>query len=160
MNIDLLKNVIIYFFKMYPNPLELSKPRLVKMIYLADWKNSIENKNQITDIKWLFNHYGPYVEDVIQLIKNNTDTFSVKSYPTFRGGSSDIITLNEGVDFDKEKITSEIQKILDFVINSTAKMPWNNFISLVYSTYPIRTMPRYSELDLPFLANEYKNEKQ
>ena len=53
----------------------------------------------------------------------------------------------------------EIQKILDFVINATAKMNWNSFISLVYSTYPIRTMSRYSELNLPALAKEYEEEK-
>jgi hypothetical protein len=49
----------------------------------------------------------------------------------------------------------EDREILDFVIERTKRLYWNDFISLVYSTYPIRTRPRYSDLDLVRLADEY-----
>ncbi|MEZ5578109.1 MAG: hypothetical protein R3F40_00950 [Candidatus Competibacteraceae bacterium] len=32
------------------------------MIYLADWFSSLADGKKLTDIEWLFNHYGPYVK--------------------------------------------------------------------------------------------------
>ena len=66
-----LKNIIAYFCTNYPYQKELSKARLVKMLYLADWKNSIENGRQLTDTKWIFNQYGPYVNDIIDYLKSD-----------------------------------------------------------------------------------------
>lgn len=50
-SIDLVR----YIIKNYPNPEELSKARINKIMYLIDWKSAIENEKQITNIKWIFN---------------------------------------------------------------------------------------------------------
>jgi hypothetical protein len=47
---DLL-NLIIYIFSNYPKVDELSKPRLVKLVYLIDWKHAIVNGRQSTSIQ-------------------------------------------------------------------------------------------------------------
>jgi hypothetical protein len=36
-----LKDIIAYYCKQYPHKAELSKARLTKMVYLADWKSAI-----------------------------------------------------------------------------------------------------------------------
>jgi len=64
-------DVIRYIINEYPHKDELSKARLNKMIYLADWKSAIDKGNLITDINWLFNHYGPYVKEIENLIAND-----------------------------------------------------------------------------------------
>jgi hypothetical protein len=46
--------------------------------------------------------------------------------------------------------------VLDFVIEQTAPLYWNDFIKLVYSTYPVVTQPRFLPLDLVKLALEYR----
>jgi hypothetical protein len=76
---DLL-TLIIYIFKTYPKVEELSKPRLVKLIYLIDWKHAIDNGTQATNIQWYFNHYGPYVDDVIDLIKQKGELMRMVVY--------------------------------------------------------------------------------
>lgn len=152
---ETLRNIIIYFLKKYPNPAELSKPRLVKLIYLADWKYSIEKKSQITNINWFYNHFGPYVEEVINYIKQDTSSFDVTSTINAYGGSSDKIRLKDNVDFDESLLSKDIKETLDFVIEKTYNLGWSNFISLVYSTYPIQNSPQYSNLDLPKMAEEY-----
>jgi hypothetical protein len=38
-------------------------------------------------------------------------------------------------------------------------MTWNDFIRLVYSTYPIMSQERGTELDLAALAEEYRSEE-
>ncbi|MEZ5576726.1 MAG: DUF4065 domain-containing protein [Candidatus Competibacteraceae bacterium] len=57
-----LQNIMAYFGIEYPHKFELSKARLTKMIYLADWFSSLADGKKLTDIEWLFNHYGPYVK--------------------------------------------------------------------------------------------------
>ena len=153
---NLLRNIIVYIFKNYPNPLELSKPRLVKIIYLIDWKNCIEHDKQTTPIQWYFNHYGPYVDDIINYIKSDTDTFNLKSTYNIYGGVSHSISLKEKITYDNNFLPEEGRKIIDFVIEKTFKLNWSEFISLIYSTYPISTQPKYTYLDLKSLSLEYK----
>ena len=61
-------DIVKYIFDKYPKPEELSKPRLVKIVYLIDWKTAVETGDQCTNVEWYYNHYGPYVEDVINVI--------------------------------------------------------------------------------------------
>ena len=88
-----LEKLIRYIILNYPNSNELSKPRLVKLIYLIDWKFTIENGSQFTDIRWIYNHYGPYVNDVINLMKEKKAIFNVESYQNSYEGITDKFTL-------------------------------------------------------------------
>ena len=60
-----ISNIIKYLLKEYPHKAELSASRLTKMIYLMDWKSSIDYGRQITNAQWHFDHYGPYVDDFV-----------------------------------------------------------------------------------------------
>lgn len=153
---DLL-NLIIYIFSKYPNISELSKPRLVKLIYLIDWKHTIDNDKQATCIKWYFNHYGPYVDDVINLIKQNPSMFKVgTSINIYGGGITDKIEMK----FDGNvTLDQNIIKSADFIIENTSKMNWSEFINLVYSTYPIKNNSRYKDLNLVEEARKFKESK-
>lgn len=148
-----LLNLILYIFENYPNVEELSKPRLVKIIYLIDWKNSVEFGTQLTEIKWYFNHYGPYVDDVINLIKSREDIFNVSSSNNNYGGVSDKIKLVSNVNIE---LSEQSKKVADFIIKNTAHRNWTNFIALVYSTYPIKTNSKYTYLDLVADAQKFK----
>ena len=143
--------VLKYLFSNYPNPSELSKARVVKMVYLADWKSAIENGNQLTDIKWIYNHYGPYVVDIIDVIRSDNN-FEIISDINYHNKPKEIIRLKRRVDAEIKEST---RKILDFVIERTSPLYWNEFITLVYSTYPILTEQKLNYLDLPKLAKEY-----
>lgn len=148
-----LLDLIVYIFCNYPRIEELSKPRLVKLIYLIDWKSSIEHKRQVTQIKWYFNHYGPYVDDIINLIKESPEYFEVTSYHNSYGGVSDKIVLKKNAAVVLPKPTKEV---VDFVIDKTHKLSWSDFISLVYSTYPVKMNSKYTALNLVEGAKEYK----
>ncbi len=152
-----LLNLIIYIFRRYPNIDELSKPRLVKLIYLIDWKHSIDYGKQASPINWYFNHYGPYVDTVIELIKSNTDIFEVTSYQNiYGGGTSDKIKLIKQDEIDLE---DSIKQAADFIITNTAHKNWSDFINLVYSTYPVKNNSKYSFLNLVEDAEKFKQEK-
>ena len=64
-----LHDVMTYLVSKYPHSDDLANARLTKMIYLADWRAAIRYGKQVTDFSWEFNHYGPYLHDVINEAK-------------------------------------------------------------------------------------------
>ena len=152
-----IREVLRYFTLQYPYKDELSKARLTKMVYLADWYSSKENGRQITKIKWYFDHYGPYVSDVYE--EANKDKYlNIKQTYTMFGSPKEVIEFKYKNDLvPKLSLDKDEIKILDKVINETKQLTWNAFIDKVYSTYPIQKQNRYTTLNLIRLAKEENN---
>jgi hypothetical protein len=146
-----------YILKVYPHAEELSKARLNKIIYLIDWKSALEHDKQLTNIDWKFNHYGPYVNIIEESILND-NRFNIRSTINIYGNKKNIIEIRDDRDFMEP--TEKDQEIIDFVIEKTRKFYWDKFINLVYSTYPIISQEKGSQLNLLELAKEYKKIKQ
>ncbi|MEM5557392.1 Panacea domain-containing protein [Aliarcobacter cryaerophilus] len=150
-------NLVRYILKVYPHSKELSKARLNKIIYLIDWKFTLEHEKQLTQIDWKFNHYGPYVNIIEETILSD-DRFNIKSTTNIYGNEKNIIEIIQDKDFSEP--TEKEQEIIDFVIEKTRKFYWDKFINLVYSTYPIISQEKGSQLNLVELAKEYKQIKK
>lgn len=149
-NIDIIR----YILKNHPT--ELTKGRLNKLVYLADWKAAIDIKEQISSIKWKFNHYGPYVDDIENLVYQD-DRFIIKAQTTIYGNDKYVINLLRDSGFNEPNAREK--KILDFIIQITKNLSWSKFINAVYSTYPVKSSERGTFLDLVKLSEEYKRSK-
>lgn len=150
-----LKNIISYLVLNYPKKNELSKARLTKMIYLSDWFSAILMHKQITNISWLFNHFGPDSNDIIKEIEEDS-LFEIKEEATSLGNFKTLISYSG--DISTIEISIKEQIILDLVIQKTKDLYYNDFIDYVYSTYPIQSSKRYSNLHLVELAKQLKAE--
>lgn len=148
-----LKDIIYYIIKTYPIKDHLSNARITKMIYLADWYSANVFHHQITDIKWYFNNYGPFVNDILETATQNNNLFSVNTVNNFYGAPKRIIGIKK--DYTPTLADQDIQAI-QRVIEVTKGKTWEQFITFVYSTYPIVSSERYTELDLLKLAEDYK----
>ncbi|WP_370203231.1 Panacea domain-containing protein [Alloalcanivorax venustensis] len=151
-----LQRILAYLCLNYPHKDELSKARVTKLVYLADWFSSLLDGEQMTDIKWVFNHYGPYVDDVVDSA-NGAYGFSLEKKNTMYGTPKYVVSYSGGEDID---ISDREKKILDAVIEKTKPLHFNDFISYVYSTYPVKSNERYASLDLVSLAQRYKELKK
>ena len=151
-----LCDVMAYLCKNYPHKHELSKSRLAKLIYLADWKSAIERGEQITNTDWFYNYYGPYVDEVAEEAGNDP-AFQVRGTHNLYGDPKEIIELVRPREYPS--LTEDDKRILDAVIASTKGKNWNEFIRLVYSTYPMITQDRFSKLDLVELARRYAEDQ-
>lgn len=153
---NVILNVIKYILSAYPYKDELSASRLTKMLYLTDWKNAIEHDSQLSKTIWHFNHYGPYVDDFVDIARKDKD-IKVTNTKTMFGGNKQLFELSnkypEAVD-----LSEELKEIVDFVINKTKDKNYDDFIKLVYSTYPVISSSKYSDLDLVAKAREYKSQ--
>lgn len=154
-----LRDVMIYLCFHYRHKEDLSKARLTKMVYLADWKYALDTGAPITDIKWHFDHYGPYVDKVVRLARKN-DHFNVERRINERGAWKDLIQLKSEHPNVMLNLKRSEKKALNYVIKKTEPLYWNGFISLVYSTFPIAVSDRGTDMDLKELAEYYRKEIQ
>ncbi|TRZ62281.1 DUF4065 domain-containing protein [Pseudomonas alloputida] len=148
-----LQNIVAYLCYRYPFKDELSKARLTKLVYLADWFSALIHDEQLTDIRWVFNHYGPYVDDVVDSAKNSRN-FSITLQENHFGSTKNLVEFCG--DPSKIKLSEDDEEILEAVIEKTKSMYFNAFIDYVYSTYPVTASDRYAELDLVSLAREFR----
>lgn len=149
-----LIDTIAYVCDNYPHKSDLSKAKLNKIIYLADWKSAMSRGRQITDIDWIFNNYGPYVNDIETAVVFS-DYFELKQTLNMFGNKKEVIVKIS--DFEYE-IYDDEKQILDFVINKVTPLNWDTFIKMVYSTYPILKSNRHEHLNLVELATEYNHQ--
>lgn len=149
-----LQNIIAYFCCFYPYPNELSNSRLTKLVYLADWYSSLADGRQLTNIHWLFNHYGPYVDDVMHAVISSS-LFSVSQERNMFGSAK--VNISFLGNSNRINLSERDRRILDLVIDKTQGQYYNEFIDYVYSTYPVQSQNRYSNLNLVELANEYRS---
>jgi hypothetical protein len=152
-----LKDVVAYLAEKYPYKHELSKARLTKMVYLTDWKSAIDRGEQLTDIEWKFNHYGPYVQDVVNTARDNKE-FDVISTSAPYGSWKELIRLKVLGSYGS--LTARDKAILNHIVDSTAPLSWDDFMRLVYSTYPVISRTRGETLDLVPLAEEYRSAQE
>jgi len=150
-----LKDILVYILKKYPYKNELSNAKLTKLVYLADWYNTLHNEKPISNIKWYFDNYGPFVWDIYEEVKKDS-TFNIKHTTNFFGKEKKLISLSKDIEYQLKN--SEIKSI-DRIIEITKELNWEKFINLVYSTYPILTTEKYNYLNLKNRADEYKKQK-
>jgi uncharacterized phage-associated protein len=150
-----LKEIIAFIVENYPHKHELSNARLTKLVYLSDWYHAIHHKQQISEIDWYFDNYGPFVWDVYKTVENDSD-FNVKLTLNMFGNEKKLISLKKGYE---PKISNDAKETIETIITKTKSLNWNDFISLVYSTYPILTSEKYSHINLVEKAKERENKK-
>ncbi|MGV2052824.1 Panacea domain-containing protein [Agrobacterium sp. 22-209-1] len=148
------RDAVAYLIANYPHKDELSKARVTKMVYLADWKAALDHGSQMTPINWRFHHFGPYVDDVHQMALDDP-AFKVRSETNMYGKRKERIELVDPA-ATNVALSDWEQSILDHVISNTKTLNWDGFIKLVYSTYPILSGERGAALDLLSSANAYR----
>lgn len=150
-----IKHIVRYFAQNYPYKSELSKTRITKMVYLADWYSVLNNGKQLTNIKWYFDHYGPYVPDVYEVVRTD-NLLKIQMEESAFGNEKAVIGLRENTLrlFGLNGLDKETKDILDDVIDNTKNLYWTDFINYVYSSYPIKTSRKYKNLDLIKLAKD------
>lgn len=155
-----IQDVVRYFVRQYPYPHELSKTRLTKMVYLADWLSAQRRRRQMTEINWFFNHYGPYVSDVYDTARKDRELKVEVSFSAYGTPKETIVMKDTNSFLATPTLGDEEKAILDEVINDTCPLTWTRFIDYVYSTYPIQTLERYSSLNLVDLAIKMESESK
>lgn len=142
-----LREVIRYLLINSSQPSKLTKTKVTKLVYLGDWFSSLENNEQITDVEWFFDHYGPYVSDIYFVAQKDSKIKIKTGYNAFGNPKETLECVVSKTKF-KTRLNNEEQAILDKVLSETDDMNWREFIDFIYKTPPIKTSEKYSKLNL------------
>ncbi|BCV29041.1 Panacea domain-containing protein [Shewanella algae] len=153
-----IRDVTAYICAKYPHKDELSKARVTKLVYLADWKSAQLTSKQLTKIEWYFHNYGPYVDAVVDAAHKDSRFHIIKT-STMYGDSKTLFTIKDGAEF-KKGLSDDERRIIDSVINETKNLYWDSFIRHIYDTYPIRVTDRHKNLNLIALAKQEASNKK
>jgi Protein of unknown function (DUF4065) len=153
-----LKDVLASIAQLYPYPDDLSNARFTKLVYLADWKHCLKYERQITGIEWFFDNYGPFVHDVLKEVKANPAILRLAETTNSHGNKKQLISL-ANPDYHPMLEHTEHESI-EHVVRVTKAMNFQEFVKIVYSTFPIANSSRYSQLDLPALAARYNEQRE
>lgn len=133
-----IHDIISKILTFYKSEKEISLQKIVFLIYLCDWKNSIEHGRQMTDIEW----------------KYLDSEFSKKIIAAFNE-----VRTREGFEFKSNyaNLSETELQVIDFIGTLSLKLNTEDFIKLVFSTYPMIRKEKYKSLNLPDLAEDYKS---
>jgi hypothetical protein len=150
-----LIDIVFYTLSKFKNKDDASNARVTKIVYLSDWHQALHYNKKFSGIDWYFDNYGPYVKEIKDVVKANSEIFTyIEATNPFGQPKSKLGIKDRKIDIS---LTKEEMKSIDHILNITEDLDWNGFIKLVYSTYPIRTSQRYSGLNLLTKAQEYKS---
>lgn len=149
-----IKDILAFIIRSYPSPEHLTKTRATKLVYLSDWKHCIVHDSQITNIEWSFDNFGPFAWDVTKSVEQNPAIFTIQQEYTFFGNPKSVWGLKE-IDYRPKLSEQEIETV-GFVLRATKKLNMEEFLKVIYSTFPIVSSERGDKLDLVECAKKYR----
>lgn len=149
-------DIVGYICKNFPHNEELSKGRITKLIFLADWFMCLAYARQISPIVWYVNQYGPFTEDIDNLLQSNP-LFTLKETDNYYGGNKKFFFLKDANEF-QDHLPEDDRKILLSVINKTQDLSWDKFRKVVLNSYPLSTNDNtnYQQINLISLSASYR----
>ena len=97
----------------------------------------------------------PHVDDVWQTAVSGPDSEVIRTENLY-GNAKDLIKVIPGASYSSvSKVESDV---LHQVIEPTTPRYWEDFIRLVYPTYPIIPQEKFTKLSLPQLVKDHKKD--
>jgi uncharacterized phage-associated protein len=158
MNRNLVRNLLLYIVdQLQDMEAQVSTIRLVKLLYLIDLEYFIRHKKTLTEINWVFYHYGPYFYELGDILNSASIDLDAKEVMTQSGKGYTYRVIDE----------QDISKLLDFVteqqinriIKKWALEDTRLLLDFVYNTPPIKMGQRGNSIDFS-LAVEKEISKQ
>lgn len=149
-------NILDYLYLKYPNPNQLSISRVMKLLYLIEWRYAITKFEKLTDIEWINTEYGPFYKSLRDIFDESSN-FDVKDDIDDNGRKQTMIFfLNRKADINLKENTKEV---INFVIDICKDYSWVELNSLVNSTYGVINTPQEGVINVLELAKKYKGKK-
>lgn len=147
-------NILDYLYFQYPNSNQLSFSRVMKLLYLIEWRYAITKFKKLTDIEWMQTEYGPYYK-TLRSIFNDSSNFDVSIKIDNKNREQLVIVfLNKK---ESLSLNKEGKEVVDFVIKHCKDYSWTELNNLVNSTYGVINTPQWQIIDLVNLAKKYKS---
>lgn len=146
-------NILDYLYLQYPNSNQLSISRVMKLLYLIEWRYAITKFEKLTDVEWMQTEYGPFYK-ALRGIFNESSNFEVSIKLDDNKNEQTVITfLNKKENLNLKADTKEV---VNFVIEHCKDYSWKELNNLVKSTYGVLNTPQGQIIDVVNLARKYR----
>jgi hypothetical protein len=141
-----------YLSRHMPRDEQLDYDLLEVMLYLADWKSTLEQNAPITELDWYNGAHGPFAPR-LRTILHDSMILGLPGEHVVLHVSPRLSESSAWEDLDKTDI-----HVLQHVLSTVKRLRGNNLSRLVYSTYPMLSAPSRSTLNLSEIAKDYKTQ--
>lgn len=129
-------------------------PRLIKEVYLVDWKCAFNYPPRPCNFKWVYGPCGPTSEKIIGCVQQNADLFRIEETTNKMGL---LVKTIYRQDVEHVPVLSQdVMKAIELVNNVATPKTWEALSLLVSSTYPIMQSSMLSDIDIERFAKEYQ----
>lgn len=132
----------------------LGKTQIVKFLYLTEVEFYRETGNRLTDLNWLFYHYGPYALELDSVL--NEKEFEMEKKETKSERKFHIYKIAESPAKYSSKVDPKVGLIIKRILNAWGKKPLEELLDYVYfETEPMEAVKRRGErLDFSTVKKE------
>jgi 3-dehydroquinate synthase class II len=146
-------NIIDYLYLNYPNSNQLSISRVMKLLYLIEWRYAITKFEKLTDVEWMQTEYGPFYR-ALRSIFNESSNFEVSIKLDDNNREQTVIVfLNKK---ENSNLREETKEVVNFVIVHCKDYSWSELNNLVNSTYGVLNTQQGQIIDIVNLAIKYR----
>lgn len=145
------KQAIVYLLHQHPKKENLYLEQLAKILYLIDWKHTLEAARPYTDLQWVYESSGPWSDELDKIAQDDDLEVIRNAYRR----NYDIIRLRHPGELSVSLGETAIN-VIGHIIRETVNLNIDEFNKLVYSTYPMVTTQRSHTINLLKAAREYK----
>ena len=137
---------------------KMKLPRLIKAVYLVDWKCAISGSSRPCGLNWVYGPCGPTDKQIFACVKSTPELFSVEENEVKSGDSACIITTIARAPIEYAPVLSDDVKCsINHVLKVAMPKKWEELSILVSSTYPIMKSSMFDSLDIDRLSEEYRD---
>lgn len=150
-----LNDIIGYICLRHPRRRALTLWRLEYLVYLCDWRHTLQTGQPLTSIQWVLTSGGPYSDAIDNAVRRSAGPFAMQTVRPLLGMSRNVVVVADKA--FRPQLNAEERKTVDHVLKVAGRLGDNELTQLVMFTYPA-LQPKYTPLDLPALARRYKEE--
>lgn len=122
----------------------LTRTKLVKLLYLADRESYITRDRQISNIKYMKYHYGPYCEDIVDTLQN-MDGDEIREL-SGRSKNGTYYRYESNSDYEGSTLTREERAILKQVLHEYESTQTKQLVETVYDLDDLDSIEKYTPL--------------
>ena len=147
-------NIIDYLYLNYPNSNQLSLSRVMKLLFLIEWRFAITKFEKLTDVEWMQTEYGPFYKALRNIINESSNfEISIKLDDNNREQIV-IVFLNKKEDIN---LNEETKEVVNFVIVHCKDYSWSELNNLVNSTFGVLNTQQGHIIDVVNQAIKYRD---
>ena len=155
MNIDLRDLIIHIIRKCREKRAPLGQTLATKLLYIIEWDHYRHNQRRLTDVNWIFLHYGPWSPELSSLLKTE---FAMPDDFQDGGNFQPVVYTENELDYRKVVLSADLKLSVNCVIEQFAGRPMPEILDFVYyETEPmISAQERGKALDFSTIVSAPK----